>query len=48
MWVEKYKRFIILQKTNKNLKKISGKKFFPPNPSMNISKLRKILKSKRW
>ena len=26
------------------LKKISGKKFFPPNPSMNISKLRKILK----
>ena len=32
------------KKTNKNLKKISGKKFFPPNPSMNISKLRKILK----
>ena len=32
------------KKTNKNLKKIFGKKFFPPNPSMNISKLRKILK----
>ena len=32
------------KKTNKNLKKISGKKFFPPNPSMDISKLKKILK----
>ena len=32
------------KKTNKNLKKISGKKFFPPNPSINISKLKKILK----
>ena len=31
------------KKYNKNIKKISGKKFFPPNPSMNISKLKKIL-----
>ncbi len=34
------------KKYNKNIKKSSGKKFFPPNPSMNISKLKKILKSK--
>ena len=32
------------KKTNKNIKKISGKKVFPPKPSMNVSKLRKILK----
>jgi len=32
------------KKTNKNIKKISGKKVFPPKPSMNLSKLRKILK----
>ena len=32
------------KKTNKNIIKISGKKLFPPKPSMNISKLRKILK----
>ena len=32
------------KKTNKNIKKISGKKVFPPKPSMNISKLKKILK----
>lgn len=30
--------------TNKNIKKISGKKFFPPKPSMDISKLKKIIK----
>ena len=28
---------------NKNIKKISGKKIFPPKPSMNISKLKKII-----
>ena len=33
-------------KTNKNVKKKSGKKLFPRNPSMNINKLKKILKSK--
>ena len=33
-------------KTNKNVKKKSGKKLFPKNPSMNIGKLKKILKSK--
>ena len=32
------------KKTNKNIKKISGKKLFPPNPSMNINKLKKIIK----
>ena len=32
------------KKYNKNIKKMSGKKYFPPNPSMNISKLKKILK----
>ena len=32
------------KKTNKNIEKISGKKVFPPKPSMNVSKLRKILK----
>jgi len=30
--------------TNKNIKKISGKKIFPAKPSMNISKLKKIIK----
>jgi len=30
--------------TNKNIKKMSGKKFFPPKPSMDISKLQKIIK----
>jgi len=29
--------------SNKNVKKISGKKIFPPKPSMNTSKLKKIL-----
>jgi len=29
--------------SNKNIKKISGKKLFPPKPSMNISKLKKII-----
>ena len=29
----------------KNIKKTSGKKYFPPNPSMNILKLKKILKN---
>ena len=31
--------------SNKNIKKISGKKLFPPKPSMNISKLKKIIKN---
>ena len=31
------------KKYNKNIKKKSGKKFFPLNPSMNISKLKKII-----
>ena len=30
--------------SNKNIKKMSGKKIFPPKPSMNISKLKKIIK----
>ena len=33
-----------VKKTNKKVKKISGIKFFPPNPSMNLNNLRKILK----
>ena len=28
---------------NKKIRKISGKKIFPPNPSMNLKKLKKIL-----
>ena len=32
------------KKFNKNIKKTSGKKYFPLNPSMNISNLKKILK----
>tara|TARA_B100000780_G_C21105171_1_gene446204 strand:+ start:1398 stop:2102 length:705 start_codon:yes stop_codon:yes gene_type:complete len=32
------------KKTNKDIKKISGKKIFPPKPSMNITKLQKIIK----
>jgi dTDP-4-dehydrorhamnose reductase len=31
------------KKTNKDIKKISGKKLFPPKPSMNIAKLKKII-----
>ena len=31
-------------KTNRNVKKISGRKQFPLNPSMNIRKLKKIIK----
>mgnify|MGYP002022390383 FL=1 len=31
------------KKFNKNIKKSSGKKIFPPNPSMNLKKLKKIL-----
>ena len=33
------------KQSNQNVKKISGKKFLPLNPSMNISKLKKILKA---
>ena len=32
------------KETNKKVKKISGKKLFPLNPSMNINKLNKIIK----
>ena len=31
------------KKYNKKIKKMSGKKIFPPNPSMNLTKLKKIL-----
>ena len=31
------------KKSNPHVKKRSGKKIFPPNPSMNISKLKKII-----
>ena len=31
------------KKYNKNVKKSSGKKIFPPNPSMNLKKLKKIV-----
>ena len=31
------------KKNNPRVKKRSGKKIFPPNPSMSISKLRKII-----
>ena len=36
--------FNFAKKYNKNVKKASGKKVYPPNTSMNISKLKKILK----
>ena len=36
--------FEFAKKYKKNVKKISGRKKFPPNPSMNISKLKKIIK----
>ena len=35
--------FNFAKKYNKNVKKASGKKFYPPNPSMNIFKLKKVL-----
>ena len=35
--------FSFAKKTKKNVIKSSGKKIFPPNPSMNVSKLKKIL-----
>ena len=35
--------FNFAKKTKKNVIKSSGKKIFPPNPSMNIAKLKKIL-----
>ena len=31
------------KKYKKNISKTSGRKFYPPNPSMNISKLKKII-----
>ena len=37
--------FNFAKKTKKNVIKSSGKKIFPPNPSMNVSKLKKILSS---
>ena len=33
-----------VKQANKNIKKASGKKLFPPKPSMNISKLKKIIR----
>ncbi len=40
----KFKQFMNSQKKNNpRVKKKSGKKIFPPNPSMSISKLRKII-----
>jgi dTDP-4-dehydrorhamnose reductase len=38
--------FNFSKKYNKNIKKILAKKNFPVNPSMNISKLKKLLKNK--
>jgi dTDP-4-dehydrorhamnose reductase len=35
--------FNFAKKTKKNVIKSSGKKLFPPNPSMNVSKLKKML-----
>ena len=35
--------FNFAKKTKKNVIKSSGKKIFPPNPSMNVSKLKKLL-----
>ena len=35
--------FNFAKKTKKNIIKSSGKKIFPPNPSMNVSKLKKML-----
>lgn len=32
------------KKNNPLIKKISGRKLFPPNPSMSITKLKKIIK----
>ncbi len=44
MLEENCKLFTTLQKKNKpDVKKISGKKIFPLNPSMNITKLKKII-----
>ena len=35
--------YTFAKKYNNNIKKVSGKKIFPPNPSMNLTKLKKIL-----
>ena len=34
--------YTFVKDSNKNIKKISGKKLFPPRPSMNISKFKKL------
>ena len=39
--------FAFAKKTKKDVKKKSGKKFLPKNPSMNIEKLNKIMKWQR-
>lgn len=39
--------YSFVKKTNQKIKKISGKKFFPRNPSMNTSRLLKILKKSK-
>ena len=32
------------KQTNKNIKKVSGKKIFPPKPSMNVKKINNLMK----
>jgi dTDP-4-dehydrorhamnose reductase len=36
--------YAFAKKSNKNIKKISGKKLFPPKPSMNVKKINKLMK----
>tara|TARA_X000000368_G_C22907080_1_gene656771 strand:- start:255 stop:959 length:705 start_codon:yes stop_codon:yes gene_type:complete len=36
--------YAFVKKSNKNIKKISGKKLFPPKPSMNVEKINKLMK----
>ena len=43
MQVEKHKLYMNLQKSNPMVEKKSGRKVFPPNPSMNISKMKKFI-----
>ena len=36
--------YTFAKKSNKDIKKISGKKLFPPKPSMNVKKINKLMK----
>ena len=36
--------YAFAQESNKNIKKISGKKLFPPKPSMSVIKINKLMK----